>query len=172
MSHLRSLWVPLSVCLTLMLLAAGCTVTRMTTSTPIGDWKIVHVGGVLTIQVPPDSVEEPTQPIDSIIGILNGPGYRIVYDYGRFGEPVEANQDRPGFQSQTRQINGRPATQASFVDVEESPERPFVHLLQVADEGSNTLTLRISCVDAETCWIVTPVFDSVSSPLGLYTSCV
>jgi hypothetical protein len=126
------------------------------------DWKPIEVTDDLTFFVPPDAQEEEVQPIDSIFGIVNGPGYQIIYDYGRFSEAVDTYQDRPDFRSKSRKMDGWQAHEVSFEDAEESPERPFVRLLQIPHKGPNTFTLRVSCVDEDTCRVADLIFDSVS----------
>ena len=93
-----------------------------------------------------------------MVGILRGSGYELIYDYGRAGESLDDNRHEPGFLRCTRTIDGRSAVEVSFTPA----GQPWsaVRLLQVQDR-SNSLTIRVSCVDQPTCQLATPLFDSV-----------
>ena len=123
-------------------------------------WRTVALGTVLTFRVPPLAQEKPVQPVDSLFGIVEGDGYQVVYDYGRFGERVEEYRDRPGYSISARRIGHRKAQMATFEDREANPLLPFARLLRVED-GSNALTLRVSCSDEATCSLADLIFDSV-----------
>ena len=60
-------------------------------------WRSVSVGDLLLFHVPEDAIDRETQAIDSLAGLIDGPGYEITYDYGRFSERVEVHRDRPGY---------------------------------------------------------------------------
>jgi hypothetical protein len=141
--------------------AAGCTETalepRETMNTPAG-WRELKVAGA-TFTVPEGARAVDVQPIDSMVGILRGEGYEVIYDYGRAGESLTDNRDQPAFAMRRRTINGRAAIEVSFKP--EGSPWGFVRMLQVQD-GVNSLTMRVSCADENMCQLATTVFDSVS----------
>jgi hypothetical protein len=120
-------------------------------------WRTVDLPAV-SFAVPGDAQAAAVQPIDSVVGILRGAGYELIYDYGRAGESLTDNRQEPEFAMRERTIDGRPAVEVSFA----STGQPwgFVRLLQVQDRASS-LTVRVSCVDRQTCQLATAVFDSV-----------
>lgn len=128
-----------------------------TVTTPSG-WRPITLDDAVTMAVPPDATERDVQPIDSIFGLLRGPGYEIVYDYGRFGERLSDHADRPGYTHTPRVVGGRPGTEVSF----RGDGHPWVkvRIIQVRD-GDDTLTVQMSCAEDEVCRLADLLFDSV-----------
>jgi hypothetical protein len=124
---------------------------------PPAGWRELEVAGA-AFAVPDAARPVDVQPIDSMVGILRGTGYEVIYDYGRAGESLTDNRDQPRFAMSRRTISGRQALEVSF-EPEGSPWR-FVRMLQVQD-GVNSLTLRVSCADEKVCELATTLFDSV-----------
>ena len=128
-----------------------------TVTIPAG-WSAIRVGDAVTLAVPPDAREQKAQPIDSIVGILLGDGYEVIYDYGRYGGRLSAYKDRPGYKARTRSVYGRVGTEISF----QADGQPWgvVRILQVED-GQDVLTIRVSCVDDDACRMADDLFDSI-----------
>jgi hypothetical protein len=131
-------------------------------TTPAG-WRLLSLDHTVTIAVPPEARAQEVQPIDSIFGILHGGGYEIIYDYGRFGEQLATYEDQPGYTRRTLRIDGRAGTEIAF----RPDAQPWgvVRILQVQD-GANQLTIRVSCVDDDTCQLATDVFNSIRFTSG------
>jgi len=123
-------------------------------------WRTVAVGTVLTFRVPPMAREKSVRPLDSVVGIIDGDGYQITYDYGRFSERVEEYQHHSRYSVSERRVGSRKAQIASFDDPEGNPDLPFAQLLRI-DDGSNALTLRVSCADEASCSLANDILDSV-----------
>lgn len=123
-------------------------------------WRSISVGAILTFRVPAVARERAGQPIDSLAGLVEGPGYEITYDYGRFSERVEAHRGRPGYSISDGRVGSRRMQQVSFRDIENNPNLPFVRMMRVED-GANALTLRVSCFNEGTCTFADTVFNSV-----------
>src|SRR5689334_19040263 len=70
-------------------------------------WRSVSVGEVLTFRVPADARERSAQPVDSLAGLIIGPGYEITYDYGRFSERMKAHQGLPGYSVSVDHLGSR-----------------------------------------------------------------
>lgn len=107
--------------------------------------------------VPPEARPRPGIPVDSAAGVLEGPGFSITYDLGRFGEPVDSipgQRDR-----RERVVSGRPAVEVAFVPDDEPV--PWARVLQVEVDRERTLTVRVSCDPAELCAMADEVFDSI-----------
>jgi hypothetical protein len=132
----------------------------MTTSTPSvpEGWQRIELDDAVRLAVPPDAVAQNVQPIDSIFGILRGEGYEVVYDYGRSGDDLTMYADEAGFSERSRDVEGRPGTEVSLRG--QGDPWTDVRILQVRD-GSNVLTVRMSCIDEETCRAADVLFDSV-----------
>jgi hypothetical protein len=99
------------------------------------------------------------RPGDSTAGWFEGAGYRVAYDFGRFGEDLDSLRGEERFRSLTRVVAGRQAREVSFAPSDE----PFAlaRILQVALDSDRTFTLRVSCEPAERCTLADLVFDSI-----------
>jgi hypothetical protein len=126
-------------------------------STPEG-WRAVRVGDGAALSVPSDATEQSLQPIDSVMGVLHGDGYEVVYDFGRSAEDLGLYTGEPGYTSRSRTVGGRSGVEVTF-EAAGSPWR-VVRILQARDD-ENTLTVRVSCVDEKVCRMADDVFDSV-----------
>jgi hypothetical protein len=106
------------------------------------------------LSVPPDARHAGGTPIDSAAGVVDGDGYRITYDLGRFGERLDPEHARP------RLIAGRPGTEVAFAPDDE----PFAwaRIVQVGVDPRRTLTVRVSCDSIERCALADRVFDSIT----------
>jgi hypothetical protein len=106
------------------------------------------------LSVPEEARHAGGAPIDSAAGVVDGDGYRITYDLGRFGEHLDPTQARP------RAIADRPASEVAFAPEDE----PFAwaRIVQVGVDSRRTLTVRVSCDSIERCSIADRVFDSIT----------
>jgi hypothetical protein len=122
-------------------------------------WREITLGDAVSFAVPPDAQAQEAQPVDSAFGVLRGPNYEVVYDYGRYGDDLTALADKPGFVRTTREINTGSATEVTF----RGDGNPWglVRVLSTQQDESNHLTIRVSCVDAATCGLADNVFNSV-----------
>lgn len=130
----------------------------MTTSSVPQGWQRIELDDAVSLAVPPDAVAQRVQPIDSIFGILRGEGYEVIYDYGRSGDDLSLYADEPGFSKSSRDVDGRQGTEVSLWG--QGNPWTAVRILQVRDER-NVLTVRMSCIDEETCRAADILFDSV-----------
>lgn len=128
-----------------------------TVSTP-SEWQPVRIGDAALLAVPPDAEEQRLQPLDSIVGMLVGDGYEIVYDYGRSGEDLSLYRDEPGYVERARPVDGRSGREVTFRG--SGPPWRVIRLLQASD-GEETLTVRVSCRDEADCAVADTVFDTV-----------
>jgi hypothetical protein len=111
------------------------------------------------LEIPPDARQAGGTPIDSTAGVVDGDGYRITFDLGRFGERLDPAQARP------REIAGRRGVEVAFAPEDE----PFAwaRVVQVGVDPGRTLTVRVSCDSIERCSLADRVFDSITiSPGG------
>jgi hypothetical protein len=106
------------------------------------------------LSVPPDARHAGGTPIDSKAGVVNGDGYQITYDLGRFGERLDRAQAQP------RTIAGRPGIEVAFAPEDE----PFAwaRIAQVGVGPGRTLTVRVSCDSIERCALADRIFDSIT----------
>jgi hypothetical protein len=106
------------------------------------------------LSVPADARRAAGTPIDSAAGFVEGDGYRITYDLGRFGERLDQAPTQP------RAIAGRPGIEVAFAPDDE----PFAwaRIVQVAVDPDRTLTVRVSCDSVERCSLADGVFDSIA----------
>ncbi len=112
----------------------------------------------IELSVPPDARHAGGTPIDSAAGVVDGDGYRITYDLGRFGERLDPARTRP------RAIAGRPGIELAFAPEDE----PFAwaRIVQVGVDPGRTLTVRVSCESVERCSLADRVFDSITIHAG------
>jgi hypothetical protein len=110
----------------------------------------------LGLSVPPDARHAGGTPIDSAAGVIDGDGYRITYDLGRFGERLDPARVQP------REVAGRPGVELAFAPEDE----PFAwaRIVQVGVDSGRTLTVRVSCDSIERCSLADRVFDSITIP--------
>ncbi len=118
-------------------------------------WRVVGIGDVASLTAPPDAREQQVQPIDSVVGILGGDGYEIVYEYGRYG----GREGRGDSAARSQAVGDRTATETSPRPTAGGPWQ-VIRALHVPD-GDNMLTVRVSCVDERTCRLADRLFDSV-----------
>jgi hypothetical protein len=142
-----------------ILIAAGCARTperREPMATPAG-WHQLMIGEIATVAVPPDAVNQNVTAIDSILTVLHGEGYELIIDYGQYGPQV---RERPDDITRNRDVDGRRARE--HIRTGREPGQPWstVRTLQVED-GSNQLTIRMSCAEEGTCALADHVFNSV-----------
>jgi len=132
----------------------------MTTSAPSvpEGWQRIKLDDAVSLAVPPDAMAQSVQPIDSIFGILRGEGYEVIYDYGRSGDDLNLYAEEAGFSKRSLAIEGRRGTQVSFRG--HGDPWTAVRILQLRD-GRNVLTVRISCIDEETCGTADVMFGSI-----------
>ena len=99
-------------------------------------------------------------PVDSAAGALEGDGYAIAYDLGRFGEPLDALAREHGTRPLQREIGGRPGIEVGFAPDDE----PFAwaRIVQVDAGDGRTLTVRVSCASRARCELADRVFDSIT----------
>src|SRR5262249_34160969 len=113
----------------------------------------------VSFAVPSGAQSQKVKPFDSIFDILRGEGYEVIYDYGRSGEDLGANHDQPQYTRSRRSVGGRSGHEVSF----KPDQKPWgaVRILQVRN-GARTLTIRVSCVDDNSCQFADELFDSVT----------
>jgi hypothetical protein len=128
---------------------------------PPESWQVVDIGDVATIEVPASARDRNVQPIDSIVGILDGDGYEVLYEYGIYGRPGVAMG--AGQVSRDRTIDGRAGMETSYRTAGDPWK--MVRILQLQD-GRNVLSVQVSCLDETTCALADRIFDSVSFRAG------
>ena len=126
---------------------------------PSDDWRTVDVGGFATLRMPSDAQDTGARGIDSVAGVLRGDGYEVVYDHGRHGERLDPYVNQPDHAMRTREISGKAAVDVSFRA--KGRPLPYARILQVQN-GLETLTVHVSCIDADTCRVADRIFDSVT----------
>jgi len=134
------------------------TVDRDDVTAPAG-WRSFSIGDAATMAVPEDAHDAELQPFDSVFGKLEGQGYEIIYDHGRYTEGVDSYEDRPEFERSARRVDGRDGVQVSFAG--DGQQWQTSRVLQVPD-GPSKLTIWVNCVDDVTCQLADAVFDSVA----------
>lgn len=148
------------VALVVPVLLAGCDGGGgdVTVEPPEG-WQVVGPTADVAFAVPPDARPGDGRPIDSAVGVLDGDGYRVTYDVGRFGEDLDGYVDAEGYRSSRVEVAGRSGREVAFVPTDE----PFgwARVLQVDLGGGRSLTLRVSCADEPGCGFADDVFASV-----------
>lgn len=121
--------------------------------------RLLTLDNAVSFVVPLEAQSQHVKPIDSIFDILRGAEFEVIYDYGRSGEDLDAYQDQPHYTRRRREVDGQPGHEISF-----KPDQDpwgIVRILQVRN-GSQTLTIRISCSDEKSCQIADELFDSVA----------
>ena len=117
----------------------------------------VAIGDVATIDVPEGARDRNVQPIDSIVGILDGDGYEIMYEYGPYTR-IGGFEEEQDLVTRDRTIDGRTGVETSY----RAADGPWtvVRLLQLRD-GADVLSVQVSCLDQNICEFAGEVFDSV-----------
>lgn len=127
-------------------------------TTPEG-WQSIELEAGIGFSVPPDARRGGGIPVDSTAGVLDGTGYRITFDLGRFGERLDSLAREKGFRSSSRAVAGRRGREVAF----EPEDEPFAwaRIVQVDAGAGRTLTVRVSCDSIERCSLADRVFDSI-----------
>jgi hypothetical protein len=125
------------------------------------EWQRVELPGGVAFEVPGDARRGIGTQVDSTAGWFEGPGYRIAYDLGRFGERLDGLTAERRFRALSRVVAGRQAREVSFVPSDE----PFAlaRIVQFGLDSDRTFTLRVSCESAERCALADLVFGSIST---------
>jgi hypothetical protein len=128
--------------------------------TTTDDWQPIEIEPGVGLSAPPDARPSGGAPVDSAAGALDGDGYAITYDLGRFGERLDALAREHGTPPRPREIGGRPGIEIGFAPDDE----PFAwaRIVQVDAGGGRTLTVRVSCASTERCSLADRVFDSIT----------
>jgi hypothetical protein len=148
-------WLVLGGCL---VFAAGCgppDSQQNGVTVPPG-WRMIEFGDVVTLAVPGDVVDKNVTPIDSVLSVFQGGGFELALEYGRFAGGIE---DHPMGSLREREVDGRRGMELSTRTGTAQP-RPVVRMLQV-DDGLETLTIMMSCLDEATCRQADAIFSSV-----------
>lgn len=122
------------------------------------DWQSIELEPGIGFSVPPDARHAGGTAIDSLAGILDGDGYRITYDLGRFGERLDSLAREHATALRPRDVAGRTGREVAFAPEDE----PFAwaRIVQVGAGSGRTLTVRVSCDSIERCSLADRVFDS------------
>lgn len=123
-------------------------------------WQRIEVEPGIGFTVPPDARRAHGFPVDSVAGVLDGEGYRVAFDLGRFGERLHELEGEPAFQSAKRAVAGRIGREVTF----EPSDEPFacVRIVQLDVGDGRTLTLRVSCNSWDRCSLADRIFDSIA----------
>jgi hypothetical protein len=124
------------------------------------DWQSIELEAAIGLSVPPDARQAGGVAIDSTAGVLDGNGYQIAYDLGRFGERLDSLAREHATLSRSREVAGRPGAEVAF----KPDDGPFewARIVQVAVGSGRTLTVRVSCESIELCSLADRVFDSIT----------
>jgi hypothetical protein len=131
-------------------------------ATPADNARTVHATGAFSLRIPHDVRQVPVQGIDSAVDQFEGPGYKLLFDYGGFScglpDPV------PGQSSETVEIDGRTATLVRFRDAD--PERPVKLTAVFTGLGATRehpvcLTAHAECTDDAACDGARSVFSTI-----------
>ena len=117
-------------------------------------------GGV-SFAIPRDARQGAGTSVDSAAGWFEGSGYRLTFDFGRFGEPLDALAEEEGVELRLREVAGLPAAEVAFVPSDE----PFAwaRVVQVDVGGGRTLTIRVSCESPGGCGLIEAVAESITT---------
>jgi hypothetical protein len=128
--------------------------------TAADDWQPIEIEPGVGLSAPPDARRLGGVPVDSAAGALEGDGYAIAYDLGRFGERLDPLAREHGTQPLPREIGGRPGIEVGFAPDDE----PFAwaRIVQVDAGDGRTLTVRVSCASTARCELADRVFDSIT----------
>lgn len=125
------------------------------------DWQKIELKSGIGFAVPSGAVRAGGTAVDSDAGYFDGDGYRITYDYGRFGEDLGVYADAEGYTRAEGRRNGRRFVEVGFVPADE--DFGWARVLQVDMGRGRTLTLRVSCESRARCGLADRVFASVSA---------
>ena len=124
------------------------------------DWRQIELKSGIGFAVPSGAVRAGGTAVDSDAGYFDGDGYRITYDYGRFGEDLGVYADAEGYTRAERRRNGHPIVEIGFVPTDE--DFGWARVLQIDLGRGRTLTVRVSCVSKDRCGLADRVFESVT----------
>ena len=79
----------LILALTLVLSSAGAYSWSEEQATISSDWVVIHAKGGFEFSVPPGTVDQKAQGIDSAVGRFTGTGFELSYDYGWYSNPLD-----------------------------------------------------------------------------------
>ena len=91
--------------LLLLLIAVSSTGCGSPPPAVPADWQTVNAAGYFTFKAPPDLQSVPIQGIDSIVGKYASPTLEVLFDLGRYADPM----NREGYISRRVMVDGRRA---------------------------------------------------------------
>lgn len=124
-------------------------------------WRRIDLPGGVSFAIPPDARRGAGTSIDSAAGWFEGNGYRLTFDFGRFGEPLDRFAKEEGVELRSREVAGRAAAEVAFVPTDE----PFAwaRVVQVDFGGGRTFTVRVSCESPGGCGLIEAVAASITT---------
>jgi hypothetical protein len=135
-------------------LLAGCNASDSTVKVP-DTWVTINAGKAFSFRAPPELVEQPVQGIDSLVGKYDSPTLELLFDYGRYSDPLES-EDYREWKFRNTTIDGKRAK------IGWSEKRLAVHFPTV--EGKNKLSMFAQLKQPQARETAEIIFRSIDFP--------
>ena len=107
----------------------------------------VTVGTWFSVLAPPGSHVEMTKGVDSGTGRIVTPRFTLTFDYGLYGDPLDADTADTNYHATEAQIDGHSARIMSAFAPHRSADHPYfsgVHFPDLGRTGRGPLTLTVT----------------------------
>ena len=129
---------------------------------PQTGWLDVNGGDRFTFKLPATMRAQPAQAVDSLTGKYASDDCELVFDYGRYADPLDY-KNYPNYREESTNISGVRAKLVSYRDIERADGLTYVlgvHFMDVGD-GRTRLTIVMACRYAVDQHIGLEIFNSV-----------
>lgn len=133
--------------LTTLLLGCQAAGSKPSEDIPSG-WQRIDADGRFSFYLPPDMQPLETRGIDSLVQAFRGGGLHLLYDYGRFSDPLDYGE-KAEYKEETVKIGDKSARVVTYYDLDSAHEFKYVAAIHFPDVGAKQakLTVFVNCKD-------------------------
>ncbi len=143
----RALW-RAGLMFTLLMVLSACTVADENSSTVPDGWVTVEVGNIFSLKAPPGTVLHKGAGIDSIVGTIDAPHFKLSFDYGVYSGALTKEDYYKNYKSKEIQIDSVAARIVTANNTNQSVGHPYligVHFPQIKKSSLGSIKLTIHC---------------------------
>ena len=125
---------------------SGCSPAGEQKSELSGDWIEVSADAPFSLLAPSGTLSIKGGGKDSITGSFEGPGSNLIYDYGRYSDPLTARADDTDYNLQELEIDGKQARLITSRRSDWPTDAPYfigIHFPEIQTSGNGGVRLTI-----------------------------